>query len=707
MLHKKILVLEGLSCASCADKIERAVSNIEGVQEASVDFVSKKMTLHIANKKDMDMITAEATKIAERIESGITVIDFDDYNEDEDREEFGTSKWKIASFALGAALFLLVLILKLPYPIEFGIYFTSYILVGGEILVRAFKNIIKGQIFDENFLMCIATLGAFAIQALPEGVTVMLFYQIGEFFQDAAVNNSRKSITALMDIRPDYANLIKGDLISKIAPNEVKIGDIILVKPGERIPLDGNIIAGVSSLDMSALTGESKPREVEIGDEVLSGSVNKNGILTIEVKKLFGESTVSKIIELARNASSKKAPTEKFITKFARYYTPVVVFVALGMAFMPPIIIPGANLSDWVYRALIFLVVSCPCALVISIPLGFFGGIGLASKNGILVKGGNYLEALKHVDTVVFDKTGTLTKGVFKVTKVVSTSDETEENILKYAAYAERYSSHPIAISIIKEYGKEFINNDLGQYDDIPGFGIKLKFEGKEILLGNEKLMLKEKISFQQIDVIGSAVYLAIENKYKGYLIISDEVKEDSKTTIQSLKMLGVRRIVMLTGDSFDEAESIARELGIQEFYSGLLPQDKVEKLEIINKEMKANNSKGKLLFVGDGINDAPVLSLADVGIAMGGIGSDAAIEAADVVIMNDEPSNIVRAIRIAMRTNRIVWQNIFFSFAVKGIVLILGAGGLATMWEAVFADIGVALIAILNAMRVLNTKKI
>ena len=707
MSDKRILILNGLSCASCADKIERNVKKIDGVKDATVDFISKEMTIVVENPKEMDNIAEKASKAARLIEAGINVIDPEDFVEDEDRHEFGVSKWKIASFTLGAALFLLVLILKLPFWVEFSIYLASYLLVGGEILLRAFRNILKGQIFDENFLMCIATLGAFAIKALPEGVAVMLFYQIGEFFQDAAVNNSRKSISALMDIRPDYANLKTGIEFKRVAPDEVNVGQIILVRPGEKIPLDGKILSGNSSLDMSALTGESKPKDVSVGDQVLSGSINKNGILEIEVMKEFGESTVSKILELVKNASSKKAPTEKFITKFARFYTPIVVYIALGLALIPPIFIPGATFSSWVYRALIFLVVSCPCALVISIPLGFFGGIGAASKNGILIKGGNYLEALNNVDTIVFDKTGTLTKGVFKLTKVVSTSDETKENILKYAAYAERFSSHPIAASILKEYGKEFDNGDIGEYEDIPGLGIKMKIEGRVTLVGNDKLMEKEKIQFGPTDEIGSVVHVAADGRYLGYLVISDEIKEDSKQTILELESIGINRIVMLTGDTREEAEKIAKLLGIKEYYADLLPQDKVDKLESLGLEMSKSGSKRKLLFVGDGINDAPVLSLADVGIAMGGIGSDAAIEAADVVIMNDQPSKLVGAIKIAKATNQIVWQNIIFAFAVKGVVLLLGAGGMATMWEAVFADIGVALIAIINAMRVLNMKKV
>jgi Cd2+/Zn2+-exporting ATPase len=552
--------------------------------------------------------------------------------------------------------------------------------------------------------MKIATIGAFAIGEFPEGVAVMLFYETGEFMQGLAVNRSRKSIAELMDIRPDYANLKIGDKIKKVSPEEVEIGDYIIVKPGEKFPLDGEVSEGESMVNTSALTGESVPREVEVGSEVLGGFINKNGLLTIKVSKKYGESTVSKILDLVQNASSKKAPTENFITKFARYYTPVVVFAAIALAFVPPLVIEGAAFSEWIYRALIFLVISCPCALVISIPLGFFGGIGGASRNGILVKGGNYLEALNNVETVVMDKTGTLTKGVFKVTKVISSNGFSKEELIEYAAYTESYSNHPIAISILKAYENEVDKSQIEDYNEISGHGTKAIVKGKEVLAGNVKLMEKENIQYNQFDEEGTIVHLAIDGKYVGYIVISDEIKEDARKAIKGLKEVGVKQIVMLTGDNRRVAKKVAETLGIDKVFSELLPQHKVEKVEMLEKE---KSKKGKLIFVGDGINDAPVLARSDIGVAMGGLGSDAAIEAADVVIMTDEPSKLVSAIKIANRTKRIVMQNIIFALAVKGGFLTLGALGYATMWEAVFADVGVALIAVLNAMRVMKVKNI
>lgn len=605
---------------------------------------------------------------------------------------------------MGAAFFAVGVAFNFSFWAELAIFFISYILVGGEVVIRAIRNIARGEVFDENFLMTIATIGAFAIGEFPEGVAVMLFYQVGEFFQGIAVNRSRKSISALMDIRPDFANLKLGDELKKVTPEEVNVGDIIVVKPGEKIPLDGKIIEGKSMVDTSALTGESVPREVELGSDVLGGFINKNGLLTIEVTKEFGESTVAKILDLVQNASSKKAPTENFITKFARYYTPVVVFVALALAVLPPLFISGATFSEWIYRALVFLVVSCPCALVVSIPLGFFGGIGGASRNGILVKGGNYLEALYNVDTVVFDKTGTLTKGVFKVTNISPRKGILPEELLEYAAYAETYSNHPIAVSILKEYGREVEKDEIQGYNEISGHGIKVKVKDKEILAGNVKLMKKENIDYDNVDVPGTVVHVAVENKYAGYIVISDEVKEDSASAIKALKEVGVRKTVMLTGDAKSVGLKIAQQLGLDEVHAELLPDQKVEKLEEIFKQ---KTNKNKVVFVGDGINDAPVLARADIGIAMGGLGSDAAIEAADVVIMTDEPSKIASAIKIARRTRSIIWQNIVFALVVKVIVMTLGAGGIATMWEAVFADVGVTIIAVINAMRVLKTDNI
>ena len=702
--EKKILILDGLDCANCAAKIEKAVKNIDGVKDASVDFVSRKLTIEVFHKRELMRIVSEASEIATKIEDGLKVVPFE--KEKPAVEEEGTNKAELIRLGIGALLFAVALIFKFTFYVELGVFLVSYLLIGGEVLLKAIKNIFRGQVFDENFLMSLATMGAFAIQQFPEGVAVMLFYQIGELFQNMAVNHSRRSISALMDIRPDYANLKSGDGFERVAPEQVSIGDIILIKPGEKVPLDGKVVEGISTLNTAAITGESLPRDIEPGQEILSGTININGLLTVEVTKEFGESTVSKILDLVQNASSNKAPTENFITKFARYYTPVVVLVALAIAVIPPLTIPGATFSDWIYRALVFLVVSCPCALVISIPLGFFGGIGGASKNGILMKGSNYLEALNNVDTVVFDKTGTLTKGVFKVTKIFTVADTDVDNkeLLEMAAYAESYSTHPIALSIIKEYGNIIDTQLLAEYDEISGHGIKVKLRGEEILAGNARLMNKEAITFPEPDEIGTIVHIAKGGKYAGYIVIADEIKDDAQSAIARLRKIGVNKLIMLTGDSKAVGDKIGKLLGLDEVYSELLPDQKVDKLEMLEKQ---KTTKGKLLFVGDGINDAPVLTRADVGIAMGGLGSDAAIEAADVVIMTDEPSKIASAILIAKRTHRIVWQNIIFAFVVKGIVLILGAGGLATMWEAVFADVGVAIIAIFNAMRVLNVKNV
>jgi Cd2+/Zn2+-exporting ATPase len=583
------------------------------------------------------------------------------------------------------------------------LFLASYILVGGEVLVKAAKNITKGEIFDENFLMGIATIGAFAIGEYPEGAAVMIFYRVGEAFQDYAVGRSRRSISALMDIRPDYANLKTAAGLRRVSPETVRIGDFIVVKPGEKIPLDGVVVEGFSALDTSALTGESLPRDVEEGSAVLSGSINKSGLLTIEVSKVFGESTVSKILNLVQNAGSKKSVTENFITRFARYYTPAVVFSALALAVLPPLIIPGAAFAEWINRGLIFLVVSCPCALVISIPLSFFGGIGGASRNGILIKGSNYLEALTKVDTVVFDKTGTLTKGVFSVTKIVPAGGITEEKLLYYAAHAESASSHPIALSIRNAYRKEIEAEVTGSYEEIAGKGVSVRIGEDAVLAGNAKLLETANIAIPPAEELGTVVYLAINNEYAGYLVISDELKADSKEAVEDLRNIEVKRIAMFTGDSKAVGESIANRIGLDTVYAELLPHQKVEYLETLEQQ-KAGS--GKLIFVGDGINDAPVLARADVGIAMGGVGSDAAIEAADVVLMTDEPSKIAGAIRIARKTRNIVWQNIIFALAVKGVILVMGALGIATMWEAVFGDVGVALIAVLNAMRVMKTAK-
>jgi len=578
-------------------------------------------------------------------------------------------------------------------------FFLSYIILGAKVLLRAFKNIIRGQVFDENFLMAIATLGALVINKPAEAAAVMLFYRVGEYFQSLALSNSKKSIAKLMDIRPDYANMeIHGEL-TKVDPNKVAIGDIIIVKPGEKIPLDGIVEEGYASLDTKALTGESLPREIGPGDEVLSGCINQNGLLKVEVTKTFGESTVAKIIDLVENAGSKKAPIEQFITKFARHYTPVVVALAMLIAFIPPLFF-GGIWAEWIHRGLVFLVISCPCALVISIPLGFFGGIGGASKKGILVKGGNYLDALNNLEIVVFDKTGTLTKGVFSVKDIQAANGFTKDDLLEIAAFAEAFSNHPIGQSILKAYNREIPKYDLSDYEEIGGHGISVRHKGLEILAGNHKLMELKGISYIESSETGTKVYIAKGGVFAGCITIADELKEGSKKAISALKSKGIKRAVMLSGDNAQIVSSIAGELALDEAYGELLPHQKVE---LVEKLFDEKSSKGKLAFVGDGINDAPVLARADIGIAMGALGSDAAIEAADIVLMTDQPEKLAEAVDIAAFTKRIVWQNIVISLGVKGVFLVLGAFGVASMWEAVFADVGVALIAILNASRVIR----
>jgi len=705
---KKTLILVGLECANCAARIETQIRNIAGIKSATVDFISKKVTLEADDKYELNRIVKEAESVIKSIEPDVKVVDGEENKElkasEKEKDEEGNNKSKIIKLVAGGILFALGLLLDLNVWAELLVLLAAYVTVGGEILLRAFKNIVRGQVFDENFLMSIATIGAFIIGEFPEGVAVMLFYQVGELFQDMAVNRSRKSISDLMDIRPDYANLKLEDGVKKVSPTEVTVGDIIVVKPGEKIPLDGKVLAGSSMVDTSALTGESVLREVENGDDVLSGFINKNGVLTIEVTKEFGESTVSKILDLVQNAGSRKAPTENFITKFARYYTPAVVVMAVLIAVIPPLIIKDAVFSEWLYRALSFLVISCPCALVVSIPLGFFGGIGGASKTGILIKGSNYLEALNNVETVIFDKTGTLTKGVFNVTQITPANGFTKEELLEYAAYAESYSNHPIALSILKAYGKEVDKSKLESYDEITGYGIKAKAFGKVILAGNSKLLSGENIVFEKVETIGTAVYIAVDGVYCGNIIISDEVKPDSASAVKAIKELGVKNTVMLTGDVKSVGEQIGSQLGIDVVYSELLPDEKVEKLEMYDRQ---KSPKSKLVFAGDGINDAPVLARADIGVAMGGLGSDAAIEAADIVIMTDEPSKIAEAIRIARKTKAIVMQNIVFAIGIKLIFLVMVAFGVSTMWEAVFADVGVSVLAVLNSMRAMKVKNI
>ena len=599
-------------------------------------------------------------------------------------------------YAIGMAL---TVFAKLPTLAELAFLIVAYVILGWDVVWQAVKNITRGQVFDEHFLMSVSTIGAFAIGEYPEAVAVMLFYQVGEFFQSLAVKRSRKSISDLMDIRPDSATVKRNGVLQVVSPESVAVGEIIVVKPGEKIPLDGIVVDGESMLDTKALTGESVPRSIRKGDEALSGCINQSGLLTLKVTKSFGESTVSKITDLVENASARKAPTENFITTFARYYTPVVVGMAAVLAIIPPLVL-GGGWSEWLRRGFVFLIVSCPCALVISIPLTFFGGIGAASKRGVLVKGSNYLEALNKVSVVVFDKTGTLTKGVFEVANIIPAAGYQKEQVLEYAAQAESYSNHPIAKSILATYGKPIDQKQFSGFEEISGHGISIMVQGKKVLAGNSKLMESEKIAYAACDAAGTKFYVAADGSYVGCILIADEVKPDSKCAIAELKKIGVEKTVMLTGDDERIGKSVADELGLDAYYAQLLPDQKVEKLEMLDKQKRQGS---KLAFVGDGINDAPVLARADVGIAMGGLGSDAAIEAADVVLMTDEPSKLVEAIDVAKATKRIVMQNIVIALGIKSVFLVLGALGMAGMWEAVFGDVGVTIIAVLNAMRILK----
>ncbi|MEK4733811.1 heavy metal translocating P-type ATPase [Paenibacillus sp. FSL L8-0641] len=763
-------ILEGLDCANCALKIENGVSKIEGVMDCSVNFVTKTLTMTTSSDQKEEVFRQTERKV-HRLEPHVRMVvksarghlhedsrshagavqsdsvedcacghEHNDEGEGHTQEhhnhhaehkhgesthahshshgddshaghthDHGTDGMRrmIARLAIGAVVAAVAWWLPVEGVGKLALFLLAYIIVGGDVVLQAARSLVRGMAFDEYFLMTLATVGAFAIGEYPEGVAVMFFYQIGELFQGVAVNRSRKSISDLMDIRPDYANLKTAESVRRVSPEDVRIGDLIVIKPGEKIPLDGKVVDGKSHVDTSALTGESVPRTVEPGSSVLSGFINTNGLLTVEVSKEFSESAVSKILELVQNASAKKAPTEKFITKFSRYYTPVVVIVALLLAVVPPLVVPGAQFADWVYRALVFLVISCPCALVVSIPLGFFGGIGAASRSGILIKGGNYLEALNHVKYAVFDKTGTLTKGVFRVTGIYPAGDFTNETLLETAALAELHSTHPIAASLRESYGKELRAERVQQYSEISGHGIQAQIDGRLVSAGNAKLMEREHVAFnvaQQAGTLdeGTVVHVAVDGTYAGCILISDEVKEDAAQTVASLKKLGVVKTIMLTGDNRTVAEAVGRQLGLDEVRAELLPQHKAEAIEELSASKKMSD---KILFVGDGINDTPVLALADVGVAMGGLGSDAAIEAADIVIMNDEPSRLVTAIHIAKRTRRIVWQNIIFALGVKAVFLTLGAFGIATMWEAVFSDVGVTLLAVLNVMRVLKVR--
>lgn len=689
--------LNNLDCASCASKIEDNLAKLEVVKFIAVNFANATMTIDTSN---IEKVKARIKEIEPEVE----VKDHDKEKVLVSVSELAENKWTIIKAFVGLALLLIGLIFEeklhnTPSEMaEYVVYVTAYLIVGWKVIASAIKNIIRGQFFDEQFLMTVATLGAFAIHQMPEAVAVMLFYVTGELFQDIAVGRSRKSIKSLLEIKPDYANLKSGTEIIKVSPEEVKIGDTIIIKAGEKVPLDGKIIEGKSFVDTAALTGESVPRSVKENDEVMAGMINQNGVLMIKVNKLFGESSVSRILELVENATSQKAETEKFITTFARYYTPIVVISALFLAILPPLLFSGQTFNDWIYRALVVLVISCPCALVISIPLGYFGGVGLASRKGILVKGSNFLDALTRITTVVFDKTGTLTKGEFKVAEVVTSNGFTKEEILEYAAYAEVNSNHPVAQSITMGYKKKIDPARISQIEEISGHGIKAVVEGKIILAGNDKLLHKEKIEHPVCQVDGTVVHVVIDGIYAGYIIISDSLKEDAIDAIEKLKAKKIQT-VMLTGDNQYAAQAFAKKLGISRYYYELLPEDKVKHIE----QLISENKDGRVAFVGDGINDAPVIARADVGIAMGALGSDAAIEIADVVLMTDSPSKVAMALNVAKTTRSIVWQNILFAMGVKFIFIVLGVFGIATMWEAVFGDMGVALIAIFNALRILR----
>lgn len=692
------LYIRGLDCASCANKIEQHVAHMSNVSDASLNFSTGVFFIEVEDTTRAEKTMEEIIRVVPTLEDGITI--------EQEKEESQTSVHGMFSFYvnwrlyIGMILFVVAIVLE-QETYSLLIFLVAYIFAGGSVVYRAVKNILRGEVFDENFLMSVATIGAFGVQSYKEAVAVMIFYEIGEMFQSFAVQRSRKSIASLMDIRSDHANLWVDGKERIVDPTSINVDDIIIVKPGERIPLDGIVIQGIGALDTSALTGESMPRDVGVDDEVLAGVVNLNSVLTVRVRKVYGESTVSRILELVENASSKKAPMEKFITKFARIYTPIVVGLAILLVLLPMVLIEGAVFEDWLYRALTFLVVSCPCALVISVPLGLFAGIGAASRNGILVKGGNYIEALSKIDTVVFDKTGTLTKGKFGVQKIVSTNNK-EDEVLELAAYAECFSTHPIATSILKAYGKDIERSVLEGYEEIAGAGIVVKLKGHTLLVGNHVLMETYHIPYEVGSDIGTILHVASNDVYMGYILIDDEIKETSKQAIEDLRACGVHKNIMLSGDRSEVGEHVARILGLDEVYMQLLPGDKVDKVEELLKQQQDGH---KLAFVGDGINDAPVLARADVGVAMGGIGSDAAIEAADVVLMQDDPSSLACAIVIARKTMRILWQNIIFSLGIKTIILILTAFGFANMWMGVLADVGVTLLAILNSMRALRVE--
>ena len=691
---KREFILDGLNCPNCAAKIQADVEKLPEVSAAILNLMKQTLTLEISRDDD---IFSKVERIVHRYEPDVKVrLKEEGYTH---TEAFDVKKMMLRMGA-GAAVFAAGILLSsvVPFPVQLTLYVIAYGILGYDVVLGAVKNIVKGHVFDENFLMSLSSIGAFFIGEYPEAVAVMLFYQVGEFFQDLAVHRSRRSISDLMDIRPDTATVRRNGQLLTVSPEDVAEGEWIVVKPGEKIPLDGVVLLGDSMVDTRALTGESVPKSVHPMDKVLSGCINESGLLTIQVTKTYDQSTVAKIIDMVENASARKAPTENFITAFARYYTPAVVVLAALLAVIPPLLFQGMW-ADWIHRAFVFLVVSCPCALVVSIPLTFFGGIGAASRHGVLVKGSNYLEALNKVDTVVFDKTGTLTKGVFKVTEIIPAGENTREQVLQYAAWAENFSTHPIANSILEAYGKDE-PVALSEYQEIPGYGIQAQTAGRKILAGNAKLMEAERIAYTPCEKTGTKVYVAVDGSYQGCILISDELKTDSKSAIAALKRAGVRKTVMLTGDNETIGKAVAEELSLDDCYTQLLPDEKVLILEKLDEEKRPGR---KLAFVGDGINDAPVLARADIGIAMGGLGSDAAIEAADVVLMTDEPMKLVEAIRVAGETRKIAQQNIVFALSIKAVFLVLGALGHVGMWLAVFGDVGVALLAVLNAMRILK----
>ncbi len=699
------LELNGLNCTNCANKIQKLTNELDGVSSANLDMVTKKLKIVLGENGISENIIKTTIGIINKLEPEVVVVDKSKGSEkvhdhDHDHQHDNITKIKLYRIIVSLILFVTPFLLKLEGTPRLLVYLTGYFIVGYDVIIRALRNIARGSAFDENFLMTLATVGAFIIGEYPEGVAVMLFYQVGELFQGMAVNYSRKSISSLLDIRPDYANLERNNEIVIVDPEQVHIGDYIIIKPGEKVPLDGIVIEGQSTLDTSNITGESVPRGIKPGEDIISGVVNNEGLLKVEVTKEFGDSTIVKILDLVENASSKKAPTENFITKFARYYTPAVVFIALAIGVIPTLL--GGDYREWAYKAFVFLVISCPCALVISIPLGFFGGIGGASKAGILIKGGNYLEALNDVDTIVFDKTGTITKGVFKVTEIVPYGDFTKDEVLELAAYGEGFSNHPIGKSILEAYNKEINPDYITEYSEVAGKGILADVDGIPIIMGNKNFLEEHNIRVEETESIGTTVYIGRESSHIGTIVVSDELKDNIAADINKLKELGIKEIIMLSGDNSHIAKLVGKRAGVDKIYGDLLPQDKVQIFEDIISKKKSGH---KTIFVGDGVNDAPVLARADVGIAMGGMGSDAAIEASDIVIMTDEIGKISTAIKIASKTKKIVTQNIVLAIGLKVLILILGVYGLATMWQAVFADVGVSIIAILNSIRALKVE--